>query len=285
VAFRIREFTSSRSGNQGKDSQDREIVMTGDGSADDAIAKAAFAAFAPPVFDGLTLTNIRYEFLGGLLWRGTAQYNPDSAPAFPAVGIVGPPTPVPNLPGPNDPLGPHIDFDFTGANEKITQAKELISKTKRGGGVAPDTKLAIGVTQDGTVEGCEKISPNLELIITATFTSVSSAYIQFISGMVGGTNNAIWFGRPIKSLIFLGGQTQSKDTFRKIVTFKFLERPNKTDILICDELIVPAKAGSDYLWVSYKNIPDAGKLTQQPDAAYVMRVCDLVNFEDLRIGV
>lgn len=288
MPFRIREFTTSRSGSLGKDSQTREIVMTGDGTNDDAIAKAAFATFAPPIFDGLVLSDMKYEFLGGLMWRATAYYTPDAAPLFPAVGLVGPPTPVPDLPGPTDPIGPHINFDFTGVTEHITQSKETIHRIKRETGnaanSAPDNQRAIGITQDGKVEGCDKISPHLEFSIAATFTSITSLYIDKVSEMVGTTNNATWFGKPPKSLIFLGGSTDSKDTFKKVIVFKFIQRPNLTDISICDDLTVPTKKGSEYLWVSYKNVKDAGKLTQQPDSVYVERICDESNFEDLRIG-
>jgi hypothetical protein len=288
MAFRIREFTTSRSGTKGKDSESREIIMIGDGSSSDAVAKAAFVTFAPAFFDGLVLQDIRYEPLGGLMWRATAIYLPDAAPDLPGVGIDGQPTPVDNLPGPNDPLGPSYDFDFTGVTEHITQSKETIHRiardTANAANSAPDNQRAIGVTKDGRVEGCDRISPNLELIITRTFAFITQKYIDTVNKMVGSTNTDVWFNYPAKSVIFLGGTTQSKDSFKKTCTFKFLPRPNLTDIAICDGLTIPAKKGSEYLWVSYKGAKD-GKLIMQPDGAYVERIVDSVNFADLRIGI
>lgn len=290
----IIEFFSSRKVMLAKDTETATLDFVGYGTDDDAVARADFALAIPAFFTAFTnpLTLLYFDSytLGGLFWKATAYYGPDTAPPFPAVGIAGPPTPVAAAPGLNTPLGPDFSFDFNGVIEHITQSKQTVASYKRGAvGGAADTQRAIGVTKDGQILGCDKVSPNFEWSRTVTFGSVTLEYLQTVSGLVGSTNNATFYNFPAKSLIFLGGNAQTKDTMRAVCTFKFLHRPNLTGITICNDLPfapeVIDKKGSEFLWVSYKNVDNANKITQQPDAVYIERICDEADFADLRIGV
>jgi hypothetical protein len=289
VAFNILEFRESRRVTLAKDTESADLVFVAFTQLDDSLVRPAVQAALPasftPFSNALPLLTFDINPRGGGFWRVDAHYGPDTAPLFPAVGIAGPPTPVAAAPGPNTPLGPDFSFDFEGVTEKITQSKETISKTKRGAGVAPDNKGAIGITADGTVEGCERVSPNLVWSRTVTFASATTEYIDLIASLVGSTNDATFYNKPAKSQIFLGGNAQTDDTFKTKVTLKFLSRPNLTLIDICDGLQVPAKNGSEYLWVSYKRVETENKLFKQPDSAYVERICDVADWSQLRIGV
>jgi len=103
----------------------------------------------------------------------------------------------------------------------------------------------------------------------------------------GDTASANPFLSPLDgnwTQIFLGATGNTKDISKCVVTFKFAYQKNRTSISICDGLIVPAKKGWEYLWVSYKNVEDANKLTQQPDSAYVEQIYHEGNYADIGIG-
>lgn len=287
MALTIREMFDSRRWNPAKDRETGVLEFVGYGTDDDAEARAAFDAAIPATFTPFLFPLTRLSFdlwtLGGKFWRATAPYGPDPAPLLPAVGIAGPPAPVLGVPTENQALGPDYSFDFTGVTEKITQSKATVSATKRGGGAAPDTKGAIGVTADGQVQGCERISPNQEWSKSVTFGCITLAYIKSVSALVGNTNISPFYTFPAGSLIFMGDTAQTDDTYRAKVTFKFLHVPNATSVVICSDLVVAVKRGADYLWVSYKSGFDANRPVQVPDAAYVERIVDDVDFSLLGI--
>lgn len=253
---------------------------------DDAAARAAFIAAIPTSFLLMALEDLDISTLGGLYWRCTAHYRADTAPLFPAVGIVGPPTPVGPGPGLYDPLSANFNFDISGVTEHITQSKATRHKVKRGGGVAADNKLAIGITKDGQVLGCDRISPQFEWSLSVTFGSVSMAYAQTLVDLVGTTNNATFYGWPANSTLLIGANCQTKEVHRATVNFKFRTGKNlvNLDLLGDASIIIPAKNAWDYLWVSYKDVPDNNVLTQHVDSAYVEIIYDEADWTALGIG-
>lgn len=288
MAIRAYELFDSRSFQVGKETVEGRLKFVCHGTGDDADAKAAILAEAPATYPGiaeLVRGDVDIRTIGGLLWYAEIPYIPDSSPLYPAVGGVGPPEgEIPAAPGINTPLGADFSFDLSAQTEHITQSKETISKTKRGGGVAPDTKRAIGVTSDGDVKGCDRLKPYLEFSVTRTFESITMDYIRMLSELVGTNNNAVFYGYPADTLIFMGASGNTKDTRKCVVTFKFAYQKNETDIVITEGLTVPSKKGWHYLWVAYKNVEDANKLIQQPDSAYVERIYDRMNYAIMGIG-
>lgn len=300
MPFSVSEFKTSRRVMLAKDSESATLEYVGYGADDDAVARAGFSAVIPATFTAFTnpLKLLDWDCWteGGLFWRATAHFGPDNAPLFPDVGIVGPPAPVAAAPGLNTPLGPDYSFDFTGVTERITQSKETIARKNRNGGAGEDNKQAIGITADGEVEGCERISPNLEWSRTVTFASITTGYINVVVGLVGTVNNNTFYGRPKGTSLFMGGNCQIDDTRKAKVTFKFLDRPNLTtltvspgfNLTLADTLVGPRaaiKEGHEYLWVSYGDVPGVRKLVQVPVDAYVERIYDYGDFSGLRIGV
>lgn len=286
--IRLIETYDSRSFQIGKDSIEGRLKYIVHGSMNDAAIKAAVLAETPATYPGLAQLvkgDVDIRPIGGLLWSAEIPYIPDSAPLYPAVGGVGPGPDPPVAPGFNSPLGADFSFDLQAITEHITQSKETISKTKRGGGVAPDNKRAIAITADGEVKGCDRFSPYLEWATTKTFESITLDYIRMLSELVGTTNAATFHGFPAGTIMFMGASGNTKDTFKCVVSFKFAYKKNETDIVIVPgELTVPAKQGWHYLWVAYKNVPDANKIVQQPDAAYVERIYDSTSYVIMGIG-
>jgi hypothetical protein len=293
LAFVVREFVTSPRVVRAKDTRSATTEWVGYGSDDDAVARTAFDLAVPATFNdsGEVLTRLNLEVypLGGMMWKASAFFGPDASPVFPAADPSGLPPPVVVVAGIDDPLTPNFSFDFTGVSEHVKQSKGTISATGRttvAGGPA-DYKGAIGVTKD-EIAGCDRVSPNQEWSVSVTFEYVTMTYLILLEQMVGTTNDAEFYHRPAKSTVFMGGNCQIDDTRRAKVTFKFLSRPNLVNIDVCGDmtLVVPAKAGSEYLWVSYRDVPDAGvnRIATQPQAAYVEQVVDAADWSLFRIG-
>lgn len=287
MAITAYEMYNSRSFKVGKDTQEGRLEYVINGSKDEAAIKAALLAVLPATFPGiagLVKHDVDVRYLGGLLWHSSIPYMPDDAPLYPAVGGVGPPLEPPLAPGLNTPLGADFAFDLTAETEHVTQSIATISKTKRGGGVAPDNKRAIGITQDGEVKGCDRFKPKLEWSVTKTFTSITMQYLNFLENLVGTVNNAVFYGRDTGTTMFLGASGNTKDIAKAVVTFKFASQKHRVLIEICDGLTVPAKKAWEYLWIAYKNVDDANKITQQPDSAYVEQIYEDGNYVAMGIG-
>ena len=288
MALVIDELPSSRSYVIGKDTISGTLEYFLKGSDDVATVRAKIQATAPATFPGVTglvRGDISPRPLGGSFWYATVAYVADYAPILPAVGGAGPPTPVSPLPGLNVPLGADISFDLTGQTEHITQSIQTISRTARTGFPAlPDTKGAVGVNADGEVQGCDVPKPYLEWHIARTFNSITLAYIRTISQLVGKVNNALFAGFDTGTTMFIGASGNTKDASKTVVTFKFVTQEHRTNITICDGLVVPSKKAWEYLWVSYKNVETGLHLTQQPVGAYVEQVVREGDFSVLGIG-
>lgn len=285
----IIETYNSRSFRKGKDSEDGTIIYYVKGSDEVTDIRTKVIATAPATFPDTTSLvrgDINCMPLGGGSWSVTVAYVPDYAPLLPAVGIPGPPTPVLPLPGATEPLKADIAFDLTGQTEHITQSLETVSKKGRTGfpDPPPDLKRAIGLTADGQVLGCDKIKPYLELSISRTFESITFDYIKILRSLVGKLNNNTFASFPEGNVLFVGAVGNTKDGFKTVVTFKFLVQEDRTDISICDGLVVASKKAWDFLWVSYKNVEAGGFLTQNPVAAYVERIYEKDDFSKLAIG-
>lgn len=286
------EMYNSRRLSLTHDSQQAILEFFLKGTTDEEVARAAFQTGIPYSFEGLIIDNLDTECIGGDFWRATATYKSlSTALVDGGLGDPGNPPPEPGAEGGppeyglTEALGSEFAFDISGVSEHITQSKSTRSKTKRGGGVAADNKQAIGVTADGEVKGCDRISPYLEYSVTITVGFITLTYLNLLYSLVGKVNNATFNGFAAGEVLLIGVSGQSKDTAKYTITFKFACRPNENDIDICgDASLVVDKDGWQYLWVAYKNVEDVGQLFMQPDAAYVERIYESGNFSLLGIG-
>jgi hypothetical protein len=288
MAFDIYELYSSRQVNIGFEKQTATLQFVGYGTDDDTIARQGFIDTVPLLFFGLEFQDMDINPVGGLFWSCTAKY--DSVITKDLPGLTGTPSANPDPgntpPNPTDALGPEYSFDISSVTEHITQSKRTISRTKRGLGIAPDNKRAIGITADGEVQGCDRQSPHLEWSVQRIFGFITLEYIQLLNTLVNKTNKFEFYGFPVGSVLFMGASLQSKSQQNVSVTFKFAVQKNEVGINICDnpDLTVPSKRGWDYLWIAYKNVANANQLTQVPDAAYVEQIYDEVDFALIGIG-
>jgi len=290
MAFDVYELYNSRKVDMGWDQQSADLIFYGRGELDDDDARAGFLAEVPATFFGLFLKTMNVECIGGINWICNAKYESTVIEVGDGQASSPPPSPPPPAPSQDTPLGPEYTVDLSAVTEKITQSKETRHRVQRfqsfpGGIPAPDNQRAIGITADGEVEGCERVSPRLEWTTTRAWGYTTLGYWKVLYSLVGKTNDDTFYGWARGEVLFLGASSQTKSqdgiTTR---TYKFAVQPNETDIVICDSLEVPDKRGWDYLWVAYESTADVGKLTQQPFAAYVERIYGEADFELIRIG-
>lgn len=291
----IHELFNTRHSSESRDSQSLtlEYFLRGlddDGGDDlDEVARALVVATAPTTFQGLLIDNIDMTYLGGGCATSSVRYS-SWMPVNTGTGVGDdpstspPPPPPPPAPGEFEPIPSGFSFSISGVTEKITQSKLTISKTKRGGGVAPDNKKAIGITADGEVEGCEAIKPVFEWSVSRRFNYITMAYMKTVESLVGTVNHTTFYNWPAQSTLLLGVEGSSQNNGPLTISFKFRSGRNETDINICEGLTVPSKKAHEYLWVMYAPAPDNNLLIMQPIAAYVERIYDLANFASLKIG-
>jgi hypothetical protein len=296
VPILIHELPSSRTYLTGKDTLQGVLEYVISGTIDDLAVRNKVLSTAPAVYPTeprLVRGDVQTRPLAGNLHYATVQYIPDYAPLYPSVGLAGPLLPPPAAPGLNTPLGADFAFDLTAQTEHVTQSKETKSKTGRidfptagVNVVPPDNKRAIGITADGSVQGCDRFRPYLEWSTSKTFASITLEYIYSISKLIGTTNNAPFYGSAAGTQMFLGASGNTKDLNKCVVTFKFARAENQAniDILPDAKLRVALKNAWEYLWVAYKNVEDQRQITQQPIAAYVERIYDSEDFSKLGIG-
>lgn len=263
------------------------LLFIGVGTMDDAEARAGFYAAIPSSFLGLLPTTDGADIEspgGGPLWTCSVEYSSTTTETQDGQGGETPSPPPPPAPSPTDPIGTEYSFDISGVTEKITQSKETVYTAGKGD-IAPDTKKAIGVTADGQVEGCERISPKFELTITKTFGFITLGYLNTLAQLVGTVNNATFYGFARGEVLLLGASGGPENqSNRAKVTFKLGIVKNQTGIVISDDIASVNKKGWEYLWVAYGNVSSSGKITQQPNAVYVERIYDYGDFNSLGIG-
>lgn len=296
MAAQIHELFTSRHSDASRDAQSFTLEfflrdVPEDSENEDTNARALVIATAPLSFYGLLLDNIQMTPLGGGCWTSSVNYSSYVPVQNPEAGVnpaPSPPVPAPPPPPPAptafEPLPSGFSFDITGVDEKRTQSIRTRSKTKAGGGAAADNKGAIGVTVDGEVEGCQTLMPKFEWSVTRTFAYVTPTYLQVLNSLVGTLNAAVFYTWPIDSTLFIGASGSVQNNGPVNITFKFQTGRHEPALEIADNLTVPLKKAHDYLWVSYKNSPDANKLMMIPDAAYVEVVYLSDDFSQLKIG-
>ena len=188
-----------------------------------------------------------------------------------------------------------FSFSTMGGSRHITSSIKTISKTKAGGGTAPDMKGSINVEKSGgkvSVRGLDVTIPVLRFSVTKHWgiSSITSAYIDTLYQLTGTVNSASATinGKSYDAgtLLFLGASGELRGEIIPI-TYSFAASPNQTSIAIPDDgspaLTIPAKKGWEYLWLSYETDVDNGDLVKTPSAGYVEQVYPTAAFSGLSL--
>lgn len=238
------------------------------GTTDHNTVRSYALSATPLLFDGLWRQTIKITPNGWKLWTIEVPFGPKEPP---------------------EPREYKWAWDTTGGTAHITQAVQHIQSYAPAGKTAPDHKGAIGVKQDGEVEGCDIVVPSFKWTETHQLPAAAASwgYSQMVKAVTGRVNNAAFRGFPAGQVRFDGAQGggSNKDPNLVEVTFHFVQQDDVDDVTVGDITGVD-KDGWQYSWVEYALAEDstAKKNASRPIAAHIERVYHTADFSLLGIG-
>lgn len=267
----INETPKSRQFSIGPETGERTLRFWVAGTGDETEAEGLIQALCPATYLGLFFQSYTAEpDEDGLGWNVEAKYGRRQ---------------------PKEIGQGSVSFDTGGGTAHITQAKQHVVSYAVAPTVAPDFKGAIGVTGD-SVEGCDITVPALTYqetwIVPAAI--VTSAYVKLLRSMTGKVNSATFRDFDLGEMLFKGAAGSTRDGVSWEITFKWDVGENifeeaitagEQDPIMVGDIEVTDKDAWDYLWVRYKEVESNNVLVKQPLAAYVERVYDDDDFNEM----
>ena len=189
-------------------------------------------------------------------------------------------------------------FKISAARVKITQSLETLYRRTAADnanppnfgnvGTAEDFSGAIGVTED-SVEGCEKVVPQLSWTKTVQRATCTDAYILTLAKLVGMVNDAKFYGYQAGELMYMGcdptpAQGELPNGAQVLIwnlTHAFDVSPNVI-LETVGGIQIPRKRGHEYVWFRYK--PTGAGRTHAPVGAYVEKITHARDFKTIGIG-
>lgn len=238
---------------------------------------AALAAARPKVktVSGMSLESIEVvERVSGDTWKVKAIYEVDDDGEQP------------------DDTGEEEDttvfaFDTGGGTKHLNQSLKTDGRYPN---TAPDFAGAIGVDNEGNVNGVDVTMPVLNFTETHTLAGsrVSTSYKKTLAALTGTVNKSSFRGFSTGEVLFLGasGTKRSKKASAPWeITYRFAVSPNQSGLQVGD-IKVTRKYGWDYLWVRYADkVAEGGKnVVKKPVGVYVEMVYPEGDFGNLGIG-
>lgn len=257
------------------------------GHTDEDDARAAIETAAPATYNGLISQGLTdFEVIGPDLCFGTVSY-----------GVL-------EL-GFDASTTQFFEFDTTGGTQHVTHSKETVNWYSPAGADqtdTPDHKNAIGVDSEGkNPAGADIVAGQFNFTVKRRIdvTDIDSAYIAAIYRLSTGKYNTATFSITLDSgitlsfaageALFLGARGGPVSQTQWEITFAFSGSPNVSgsgnEIAIGD-ISVTTKLGWNYLWVQFGPEEDTGAnaLASRPRYAYVERVYDPDDFDDLEVS-
>jgi hypothetical protein len=243
------------------------------GTDNDATAETALLDEIDATYRGLVRGQPNLKHIGYEAWHATVEYiDPDS----------------PDAEDPPETGESEYHFEIGGETVHITQSISTISKTKAGGGDAPDFKGAIGIQPDGSIAGVDVFAPTFHFSEThyLAVAAVTAAYKATLAGLAYHVNNDTFKGHPAGEVLSMGASGSQRGSDDWQISFPFGARKNEANVSIGGVITVPAVKGWEYLWVLYREKEDAvaKKIVQQPLAAYVEQVYPTGDLSGMGIG-
>jgi len=187
------------------------------------------------------------------------------------------------------------DFDCTPENVHVTHGKEHIADYAPSGMTAPNHQGAIGVTQDGSIEGVDWYAPKFEWtekhVLAYTGIADAWALATNLATFAGCLNDATFRGFAAGQVLFIGGSGGRSTTRPGLfdLTVRFRGGFDVTGLTVgsgASEITGIAKKAWEYLWIeSGPKADSAAGMLQVPKAAHVERMGDWVDFSELGINM
>jgi len=246
------------------------------GTADDAAARAALEAEAPPMHDGLVRQTAGVDPMridsanpATCLWTGTVEYGPTST----------------KLPETGDAV---FSFDTGGARQHIVTAAPGASIS----GYGPEEETpppAHGIGDNGErCEGVNIVFPAYHFAETHYLADsvVTPDYKRILFLCTGKTNLDSFRGFEPGEVLFLGASGSKRGEEDWEIPYRFAARPNREGFLVANEtILVPSCKGWEYLWLRFETKEDDGskRMYRRAIGAYVAPVYEGFLFSSLGI--
>ena len=179
-------------------------------------------------------------------------------------------------------------FDTGGGTKHLNQSLKTDGKYPND---APDFGGAIGVDNEGNVNGVDVTMPVLNFTETHTLNGgrVTTSYKKTLAALTGTVNKSGFRGFSAGEVLFLGAsgtKRGKKNDSPWEITFRFAVSPNQSSLQV-GKLKVSNKRGWDYLWVRYadKVAENKKNVIKEPVAAYVEQVYPEGDFGNLGLGM
>ena len=272
----------------GGDNPGSTVVYIIQGTADDGAAYEAMMAEAPAWWQGIPRREgivrekrIREGSPGLCIWEGTVRYSTWVATPAPSTGD--------NV----------FEFRAGGGSEHIQRSLETVHVYPRPGTTAPDQHGYIGVQASSgqagvTVLGMDRGGGETTGPGTSAWTErvyvpagiVNAAYRRILMNGTWHVNSSAFRGWDAGEILFTSLQGGKRGLGDWELSFEFARSANERNI-IRGAITGIEKRGWDYLWEYYAVGVDEGaqKLVAVPEAVYVERVYDYLDFRVLGIGV
>lgn len=186
------------------------------------------------------------------------------------------------------------DFDCTPETIHVTHGVNHIKDygSPSFPGNAPNHQGAIGVTADGSIEGCDWYGPKFEWsekhVLQYAGASAAWALATNLSQFAGCLNQAAFRGFSAGNVLFIGGSGGRSTTRPGLfdLTVRFRGQLDATNLTIGDITGIAKKAW-EYLWVESKpkKDPNSPNLIQMPAAVHIEQMGTWVDFSNLGINM
>ena len=184
------------------------------------------------------------------------------------------------------------EFDATPETAHVTHGVAHIADYAPSGDTAPNHQGAIGVTQDGTIEGTDWYVPKFEWtekhVLRYTGAAAAWALATNLAKFGGCLNQATFRGFEPGNVLFIGGSGGRSTTRPGLfdLTVRFRGQLDVTGLTI-GTITGIAKRAWDYLWIESRaddSVPAAG-LQQIPKAVHTEQMGNWVDFSQLGINL
>lgn len=234
------------------------VEYLADGIEDDSVVQAIALSTAPMAIATAT----------GILWRQDLQVKERGTKLYYVTVTYGEKK--------SESGNYSLSFDTTGGTVNIKVGKATVGYAASG--TAIDYKGAIGVRDEGEVEGTDIVLPALK--ITANFRHpqgyITANQIKNLARNTGKMNSGAFLGFAAGEVLFMGATGSEGTDTETTIAYQFACSENLSNQVI-NGITVAEKRGWDVLWMTFEDVVDsaAGSAkARRPKHIYVSRVYD-----------
>jgi hypothetical protein len=253
-------------------------------SSDEQEVYAAALAGSLYVYGFLRRKRITLDPLGGGVWNVNVTYGlDDGEPIDPAntgepagIGSSSASTSA-SEPAGDQILGGEYTITTTGGTLHILQSLGTLDSISDTGGVPPDFRSAIGVTKE-SVTGVDIYASKMEFSITRSIVGLTLDYVHIVKELTTRLNTATFYGFREGEALFLGADITGATGKPARATYRFVGARHRPSVRVSEDILLNDVAGHAYIWCTYKDTIEDGRVVSRPSAAYVESLYEYGDF-------